>query len=230
MKIPFSVYDFFGYLASGFLILCSADYAFDGEWILRKDLWTVHAVFWTLLAYIIGHIVANISSFLLEYKFLREILISPEETLFDEQKRGGFWPGIFPIFYRPFPTETKRRVLERARTAGIERPGRGLFFHCLPLAMQHSHTLERLSTFLNLYGFSRNISMAALLTVPILIVGMISSGFDEYKLYWIIVAISVFIGMFYRYLKFFKHYTEEVFRSYAELPELSNKTEKGGSL
>ncbi len=218
MKIPFSIYDFFGYLASGFLILCAADYAFDGEWLLRKELWTVHVVFWTLLSYIIGHIIANISSFLFEYKFLREILISPEETLFDEQKRGGFWPCIFPIFYRPFPMETKRRVLEKAKAAGIERPGRGLFSHCLSIVMGQSHTLERLGTFLNLYGFSRNISMAALLAVPILIAGMIKTGFEANKLYWLIVGFVIFIGMFYRYLKFFKHYTEEVFRAYAEMP------------
>lgn len=185
MKIPSSVYDFFGYLASGFLILCVSDYAFDGGWLLQEDLWTVHTIFWTLLAYIIGHIVANISSFLLEHKFLRETLISPEETLFDEQKRGGFWPSIFPVFYMPFPMETRRRILEKARAAGIERSGRGLFFYCLPIVMRQSHTLERLGMFLNLYGFSRNISMTALLAVPILIASMISTGFEKHKLYWI---------------------------------------------
>lgn len=73
--------------------------------------------------------------------------------------------------------------------------------------------------FLNLYGFSRNISMTALLAVPILIAGMISTGFEKHKLYWIIIALAIFVGMFYRYLKFFKHYTEEVFRAYAEAPE-----------
>ena len=33
---------------------------------------------------------------------------------------------------------------------------------------------------------------------------------------WAGVTIVIAIGLFYRYLKFFKHYTEEVFRDYAE--------------
>lgn len=83
--------------------------------------------------------------------------------------------------------------------------------------------------FLNLYGFSRNISMAGLLAASVLIIGMISIGFSVQKMWWVIVAIGVFIGMFYRYLKFFRHYTEEVFRAYAEMPEESlHRENKGG--
>jgi len=219
MKIPFSIYDFFGYLGSGFVLLCAVNYAFDGGWLIKKDLWTVHVAFWTMLAYIIGHIIANISSFLLEHKFLREVLISPEETLFDEEKRKGFWPKLFPIYYKPFPEETRKRVLIKAKKAGINNPGRGLFFHCHPLVISQKHTSARLGTFLNLYGFSRNISMAGLLAASVLIIGMISTGFSVQKVWWVIVAIGVTFGMLYRYLKFFKHYTEEVFRAYAEMPE-----------
>jgi len=34
MKVPFSVYDFFGYLASGYLVLASVDIAFSKGWVL----------------------------------------------------------------------------------------------------------------------------------------------------------------------------------------------------
>jgi hypothetical protein len=36
-KIPFSVYDFFGYLAPGFLILAAADFARGGGWLFRDN-------------------------------------------------------------------------------------------------------------------------------------------------------------------------------------------------
>lgn len=222
MKIPFSIYDFFAYLASGFLILCAADYAFEGGWVLQEDLRAPYAIFWTVLAYIIGHIIATLSSFWLEHKFLRGVLMSPEVTLFDERKRTGFWPTVFPIFYKPFPKEIRSRVLQKARAEGFEEPGRGLFLHCHPIVMRQSHTLERLNTFLNLYGFCRNISMAALLSVPILAIGMIARGYDPTKLAWVFVAIGAAVGMFYRYLKFFKHFTAEVFRTYAVVPILQD--------
>lgn len=228
MKIPFSIYDFFGYLGSGFVLLCAVDYAFDGGWLIKNELLSVHIAFWTVLAYITGHIIANISSFLLEHKLLREVLKSPEETLFDEEKQTGFWPKLFPIFYKPFPEETRKRVLLKAEKSGINKPGRGLFFHCHPFVMNQKHTSERLNTFLNLYGFSRNISMAGLMAALVLIVGMISIGFSVQKMWWVIVAIGVSIGMFYRYLKFFKHYTEEVFRAYAEMPEQNLQREING--
>jgi hypothetical protein len=219
MTMPFSIYDFFGYLAAGFLLLCAADYAFDGGWLLKKEVWPVHAIFWAVLAYVTGHIVATVSSYWLEHKFLRGVLISPEVTLFDQEKRGSFWPKVFPIFYNPFPKETRTRVLKKAKIAGIEQPGRGLFFHCHPIVITQSHTRERLNTFLNLYGLCRNVSMAALLAIPILVAGMIARGFDPAKLLWIFIAFATAVGMFYRYLKFFKHYTEEVFRTYAVMTE-----------
>jgi len=62
-KIPFSVYDFFGYLASGFVILAAADYAFDGGWLLKDNLGAVFIVLWAIAASIIGHIVANVAGF-----------------------------------------------------------------------------------------------------------------------------------------------------------------------
>jgi len=43
-------------------------------------------------------------------------------------------------------------------------------------------------------------------------------GFQRGPLLWAIVAFVAAIGMFYRYLKFFRHYTVEVFTTYAELP------------
>lgn len=225
MKIPFSVYDFFAYLATGFVLLCAADYAFDLGWLQKDKLPPGMIGFMIVAGYILGHFVAHLSSYFLELKFLRGVLKSPEETLFEKQATGC-WSYIFPIFYKPFPPETQQRVLARASAAGIKRPGRGLFFHCFAIVKRDKATAERLGTFLNVYGFCRNVSMATLIAAGVLLYAAFrhstgpGAGIETAKLAWAGAAVVVSIVLFYRYLKFFKHYTEEVFRDYAE-PENS---------
>ncbi|MEE8074004.1 MAG: hypothetical protein V3T60_00090 [Candidatus Binatia bacterium] len=221
-KIPFSVYDFFGYLASGFLLLASADYAFDRGWLATEQLPLGVGVLWLIGAYVLGHLVAHVSSVVLELNFLRKVLGSPEEHLFSSSSDSP-WRRIFPGNFVSFPDETKNRILERAKKAGVSGPGRALFLHCHPIAKREQATLERLNTFLNLYGFARNISMTLLLSAVILTVGAIWSAvcreLDHQCVVKLLGALGCLVasyGMFLRYLKFFRHYTVEVFISYAE--------------
>jgi hypothetical protein len=224
MNIPFSAYDFFGYLANGFVILCATEYALFGTAIAERDWKVGAAIFYLVLAYIIGHIVANVSSYLLEHIVVRAWLKSPEETLFKAQQRT--WRArFFPIFFQPFPERTQKRVLDAAKRHGFEEPGRALFFHAHAVAKQDKTTQERLTSFLNLYGFCRNVSLGLLLAAVILVAGAlldwgksgIWSDVDNLKVAWAGAALVGAIGMFYRYLKFFRHYTIEVFNTYAEL-------------
>ena len=119
MKIPFSVYDFFGYLASGFLLLAAVDFAFEGGWLLRQDLGAVFGLLWTAVAYIAGHINANIAGYVLERRFVRDILGSPEERLFGKGNVTR-WSGLFPGYFEALPDATQQRVLDQAgERAGI---------------------------------------------------------------------------------------------------------------
>ena len=207
--IPFSIYDFFGYLAAGFAVLAAADHAFDGGWLLREDLSLVFGIFWIAVAYVLGHIVASFSSFLLEWNIARERLGPPEEVLF-RKDAGTRWAWLFPGYFRPLPEKIRERVLERAKEkAGIDEPGRALFLHCHSVVKREQALLGRLNSFLNLYGFCRNVSAASLLVVPLLLAGG--------KPWWALASAALAFGMFHRYLKFFKHYTVEVFVSYAEV-------------
>ena len=227
LKIPFSVYDFFGYLAAGFVVVASIDAGFEGGWLLREKHGVVAGLTWTFVAYIVGHLVAQISSAVLEHFIVRKCLRSCEETLFEDPLKT-LLTRLFPGYYHPFPPETRSRVLAKAKDlAGLERPSRALFFHCHPIAMSMSAAKERLATFLNLYGFCRNVSMAAALASAIFFTAALYyADFQTPRItaecakrLWLTLgALVVSVGMFYRYLKFFKHYTEEVFRSYAESP------------
>jgi len=148
------------------------------------------------------------------------VLRSPEETFFEEQRKGG-WASVFPGFYDQLPTQTANRVLRKStEKAGISEAGRSLFFHCHSVVKRDKAVAERLSTFLNLYGFCRNISMALVIAALVLVVG---GGIRWYggqihpgKFLWAGAAVAASIGMFYRYLKFFRQYTLEVFVSYPE--------------
>ena len=223
-RIPFSVYDFFGVLSAGFVLLAAGDYAFNLHWLLDDHLGLVSGVFWTIAAYITGHIVANIAGWGLESKIVREVLRSPEETLFWTDKPKGL-RRLFPGHYRTLPAETRDGVLTKARRrASIDKPGRGLFYHCFADVKRDQGTRERLASFLYLYGFCRNVCLALLLGAVVLAVGVGStpwreSGVGEHARWAIPAALVAAIGMFYRYLKFFREYTVEVFRSYAATDE-----------
>ena len=229
MTIPFSPYDFFGYLANGFIVLCAFEYAFFGTSMAEREWKVGNAAFYIVLAYIVGHIIANLSSYVLEYKIVREWLKSPEETLF-EPKHKTWRSFFFPIFYRPFPADTQARVLAVAKKNGFDKQSRGLFLHAHAVVKQDKVTLERLTAFLNQYGFCRNVSMGLIISAIILLTGALIdvrrwSEIDNYKLAWAGAALLGAGGMFYRYLKFFRHYTMEVFVSYAELKQEKLKEE-----
>lgn len=221
-KIPFSVYDFFGYLAAGFILLIAIDYSFNGGSLLKKDnLTIIQSIVWILAAYITGQIVANIAGDLIERRIVRNRFQSPEELLFQAPSVTG-WRRIFPGFHQPLPIGLQERILQKAKArAGIDTPCRSLFLHCHTIVKHDQVTKERLDTFLNLYGFCRNVCMAALLAVVILFADSIfdwisGRGIHPSNLWWSIAALLVAMGTFYRYLKFFRHYTAEVFTTYAE--------------
>jgi hypothetical protein len=218
-KLPFSVYDFFGYLSAGFLVMVGVVAAFVGEDTLNQNPSLIVGILLIVTAYIIGQVVANIAGFFLESLVVGRLLGRPTLHLFGEQESR--WALLFPGYFRPLPLKTQERVLKRAREeADIDEPGGALFFHCHAVVKREPVTVERLGTFLNLYGFCRNTSMALISVVAFLAVG-IHCGSAETGVvspgWWLIGAAVAAVALFYRYLKFFRHYAQEVFTSYAGL-------------
>lgn len=234
MSIPLSVYDTLGYLAAGFLILAAAELGYDGTWLVERDWKPGSTALYVTMAYVIGHIVANISSYLIEHRFLRGLLKSPEETLFADEKpseKCGWREKLFPIFFKPLPKKTQDRILKAAEPEGLNEPGRALFLHAFAVVKSDKVTMDRLNTFLNLYGFCRNMCLAMLIAPVILVTGaarhVVMVGWtdaDCAKLLFALVSIAGAVGMLYRYLKFFRHYTIEVLNSYPESKKAKTKT------
>lgn len=226
-KLPFNIYDFFAYLASGFIVLAAVDFAFDLGWLFKKEVGIPLIVFGVVAAYIVGHVNASLSGYFIETLVVRRLLHEPEIILFEDCPAQG-WANrtrrfVFSGFYRPLTETTRSRVLSKAeKRLGDAVKGRALFFHCHPLVKQNEAASKRLEIFLNLYGFCRNVCMACVLAIPILLVG----AFDEWRVYskvspsrywWAAAATVCAAGMFFRYLKFFRLYTHEVFVNYAEI-------------
>lgn len=221
IKIPFTVFDFFGYLAHGFIIIIAVDYAFFGNILIRSDITIIFGIYLILIAYVIGQIVANISAYIYERYLVNKLLGAPEIILLRKNKIKGM-KKLFPGYYDSIPQQISSMILKKAKAkAGIDSPGKALFLHCFYSVKSDPVTLERLHAFLNLYGFCRNISMASLIVIFILLFKMIMNMFrcienDFSSIMWLCFAFLTAIGMFYRYLKFYRIYANEVYNSYLE--------------
>lgn len=216
LKLPFSVYDFFGYLAAGFLLCVSADFAVGKRWLLQNDLQAAQITFWIIAAYIVGHVNANFASFFLERILVGGWLKRPNEVLLrDEQPTLGRW--LFRGYYTPLPKEVRDRIIRMATSRGIGDGPEELFNHVRTRAKRDATTWQNVQVFLQLYGFCRNISFALFLIAATLGFVDFMRGNDRHLA---LVATSLFFStaMFYRFLKFFRQYSYELLTTYPDLP------------
>lgn len=123
------------------------------------------------------------------------------------------------MYYRTLPKETTRRLLERAKRSGFDGAGEALFLHVFGLLKQRPEVLNRLDQFRNLYGFSRNVAMSLVFVTIVLAAGP-TDGRTAPSAWWSGVALLGAIVLLYRYLKFFRLYSAELFVTYAELPDV----------
>jgi hypothetical protein len=219
-KLPFSVYDFFGYLSAGFLTMVAVATAFVGEGPLHFRPGLVTGIFLLVFAYVVGQVIGNLAGFLLEGLLVGRAIRRPTPHLFGNQN-DGWRQRWFPGYCRSLPAATQDRVRERARGLGVVDPQAdwALFMHCHARVKGEPVTQERLETFLNLYGFCRNCALALLAGGCVLVAGSLNGSAETGVVspgWWSAAAIACAVGLFYRYLKFFRHYAVEVFASYAE--------------
>ena len=212
-QIPFSVYDFFGYLACGFFLLIVTGQTLGLGVPLKGNIFLPEGSFILLTAYIIGQIMASPSAWLLERHVVRGCIGLPSVHLFQDPR--GWRCKLFPGFTTPLPEVTRQRILDRARKEEIKEPGEALFLHALATVKKTEVTLARLNAFLVLYGFCRNMTFVFLVSALLLAWG-ITVGDKALNGWWVFFAVIAAIGMFYRYLKFFRQYAYEVFITYVE--------------
>lgn len=264
--IPFSVYDIFGYLAPGFLVLVIIDSVYFRQLVLLKDPGLVTGILLIGAAYIIGHILAVPSAWLLERKVTKKWLKAPSISLF-WKTHETFWNKVFGHYLERFPEPIRSNLLKQfsreiikedkepgdmniffskltgnriaPQNINLTKSGNLIYYHAYGKVKKDKDMMAVQNRFLQLYGFSRNMSFSFLfcfVLIPILLV--LSFIFRSYDYGWyfqviwtakcLILSIGMLIlsiAMFFCYLKLYRLYYRELFLAYGELPRRKLKDE-----
>ncbi len=216
--IRFSDYDIWAYLSSGILTIAAWDFAFGTSWVLKADWSPSDGTLIVFAAYIIGQILATPSSWLLERRLVGMLLHSPATNLFAESQTG--WRKVLKLsilseFYAPLDANLQKRI--RERSGDSITLGQPLFWHAYAIAKRDPTAYPRMGTFLNQYGFCRNIAFVGFLSAAFnfaaIPCGQISA---DQLLAHSAISFAGGVMMFHRFLKFYRLYAVEVFVAYAE--------------
>lgn len=212
---PFSAYDFFGYLAAGFVVLIGSQLLTGAPPVLGREHGAVESVTLFLAAYITGQVVAGIAKPVLEDGVVHRILMPPSVVLL-QPRRTGLLARIFRGYYKPLPERIRKRIVARANQEGASAIGEALFLHArFHKSLRNDASLtKRLDIFLAQYGFARNVSAASMTMGLVLIIAARFQHRANLPLYGS-MALFVGVGMWFRYLKFFRQYSYELFNCYS---------------
>jgi hypothetical protein len=214
-RIPFDPYDFFGYLASGLLIVVSMEFLFGIPQVMGRQLGTIGTAILILGIYVAGQAVATPAKAILEDGFVGKILKRPSINLF-RKTRPAVGSLIFPGYYKPLPELISKRILSKAGSDGFGAPGEALFLHVRynSEVVSDEKLMTKLNGFLNKYGFARNLAFTSLSTgIAMIYKGTALSDLPMKK--YGTIALGAGVLLFYRYLKFFRQYSYEMFNAYA---------------
>lgn len=186
-----------------------------------KESAIVTTVFALLVSYVTGHAIAVGSSFVLE-KFALEFFIGyPAVTMFKLDAKGmPKWKRTLrrcwgvSHYARPFSPEFIETFQElfSKRFQGKFKDARDMFWLSFELvSMNCPNAFLRVMHFLSMYGFSRNMSFAFLLSSLLLLPYCWAHG----GLSWIVwLAYVVLVMAFYlNYMKLLRRLNDEVFRA-----------------
>lgn len=219
-EFPFDPYDFFGYLAAGIIVLIGLELTIGVPHVLGRNLAAFDLVAIGLLAYVVGQMIATPSQWILEDLVVSCILKRPVENLLrpKDSRRPLLRRLVFPGYYSPLPENVQKRVISKAVAEGLSEVSadESLFLHVRfrDYIRRDEALMARLGAFLNKYGFNRNLSFVAFLFAMAV---MLSNPFDlstdvtRYTL----LSFGAGILLFYRYIKFFRQYSYELFNVYA---------------
>lgn len=214
-KIPFTFYDWFGYLASGGVVCLGTAFAngIDSPITAANSVGVWSSMVWLVVIYVTGHLNAHMAQTVIEYGLLRCILGMPEKRLLTERD-VPWWGHVFGDYFQPLDPAELKRLRERDEEGNIGAPS-SLFRVAFDTVKNIPATKWRLDIFLTQYGFHRNMCFAVLLVwLQFLFLERPDFAFDNNVTNFFVGLVIVYL-LFLRYLKFIRHYTREVFTSYA---------------
>ena len=217
---PFDPYDFFGYIASGLVLVVVAQLTLGFPKVFGADLKPFDIAVTVLAVYIAGQIAAGPAKAIFEDIFVQKILGSPTRNLLHPVRRH-LLKFMFPGYYRPLPSETRATLLSKlGRLISVECEPEDIFLtiRYAPEILASDSLIAKLNTFRDQYGFARNVSFS------LLFAALAFATFSHFKMsaslrHFSIAAFVCGILLFYRYLKFYRQYSYELFNAYARMNE-----------
>lgn len=196
-------------------------------WNSDSDFKFTSVLIMLMFLYVLGHIIAAISSLLIERFLNYGLLKFPSKNLLDNTRERNWFQCIFHNYTRAFDDDfilKFKSVFEKRFGANIEK--KDIFWLCfVDISIQSPSGLSRVSHFVSLYGFSRNIAgslfiyiILRLLTSPIL-----GSNMDFFN--WGILTCFFICALIMtkNYLKFYYRQCSELFYHFYALHTIKNK-------
>ncbi len=219
-EMPFDPYDFFGYIASGLVLVALAQLTFGFPKVFGAELKPFDMAVTVLGVYIAGQIIAGPAKFFFEDLLVHKVLGSPTKNLLRPVPHR-LRNLIFPGFYKPLPFVNRAKIATKIDALQLDcTDAEGIFLtiRYSPEILHNERLISKLDLFLNKYGFSRNVSFSLMLaSVCLAIVGYLEGNTSFFR--FSIAALITGTLLFYRYLNFFRQYSYELFNSYACMSE-----------
>lgn len=169
-KTYFWPYDIFGYLLPGVAVLAAFRAANDWGYGRLHKWWEsprlADLASFLGAAYVVGHVIAGLSSLILEKWIVSKGLQWPTAHMFGKGQERGLTKWVLPSYRRPYSEAFQQQFELRFRQIlGIESDDAHDRFWLVwsYISLHHPTAYRRGTHFLELYGFSRNMSMAMLL-------------------------------------------------------------------
>jgi hypothetical protein len=247
--VSFTDYDLFAYFMVGFAAFAASDVVLGSHFLLRHaNQWNFATITLIVIgAYLAGQIIALPAEWILDRVVVREVLGQPTEFLVPDCNKPKSMADVHRHalfdYYEPLKGKLPEQVEEKARIAdpgmkdwkeckdGTKQAvGDVLFWLAFPVAKQDKDAYQRMTTFLKLYSFCRNMSFVAFLAAIGAVVryrhGVPAARLQQLTDFGIqawfadpgwqfAVFGGVGLGLFLRYLFFYRLYSVEVLIAFA---------------
>jgi len=213
-EFPFDPYDFFGYIATGLLVLFACQLLIGTPTVTGIEHKPFDAVVLLIAAYVVGQVVDTPAKAFIEDLLTRRLLGSPTDNLM-ATKPPRLRSLLFPGYYIPLQDNIQDSIRKKATAEGLSEPkGEKLFLHIRfrDYITSNDKLAARLSIFLNRYAFNRTLCFASLAAGIAILVTRPFNASDDVTRYGMF-AIALAIALFYRYLKFYRQYSYELFNT-----------------
>lgn len=204
-KFPFTSYDFYAYLTSGAIFLAGMNFALKlSVFSPVEELNFIEVAGLVAASYILGHVIAQLSSIFIEGLITHKLFGNPFEHLIVKGKENK----LSDAFAKVFNIRELKEIKGKDKISGDKSANE--WAKAFNKSLDSESSRERLSNFLNLYGLCRNMCFVFLIVSVVGMLNIKELNCDRLILFCLSFVLSFF--MFVRYLKFYAAHSKEVVR------------------